>query len=391
MKNQFSQIRLQTAPSWLVILLCVNGIQSPTASEFEAAGTLTYAGSSPNGRVSAYADLAFKVFYRNGNWLMQTFPAVGGRIGGNVERHEMGMVNNEIYFVSKFRTNRVRRLMRFQEGEGLVDVDLQQEGTDIRNIKPKNEAVGAIYGFNIPRPGSHFMHPLWIAFISGEVIQQEKRDSLPRFWISLVRSATFTPITDWRILPTTPALAEYIRAFNAGSVPIYLDGKVKIHNYKAPFDRGFMESEYIMLNKTNLNGLTLPLEFELRRYVPLASATHTNDLWLASSIKGIVNEVLSSCSLREFKPKLTSSTLIGDYQVPRIDPDKRDPLQYLLHPGDWRTMEEVQASDEFKYKAMRKDTKPIQTEFFLRAVLILGVISVIVFYLFLWRRSYKDL
>lgn len=125
MKNQFRQILLQTAPSWLVILLCVNGIQNPTASEFEAAGTLTYAGSSPNGRVSAYADLAFKVFYCNGSWLMQTFPAVGGRIGGNVERHEMGMVNDEIYFVSKFRTNQVRRLVRFQEGAGLVDMDLQ--------------------------------------------------------------------------------------------------------------------------------------------------------------------------------------------------------------------------------------------------------------------------
>ena len=131
------------------------------------------------------------------------------------------------------------------------------------------------------------MHPLCIAFISGEVIQQEKRDSLPRFWISPVRSATFTPITDWRILPTTPALAEYIRAFNAGSVPIYIDGKVKIRNHKAPFDQGFMESEYIMLSKTNLNGLTLPLEFELRRYVPLASATHTNVYGLPAQSKAL--------------------------------------------------------------------------------------------------------
>lgn len=48
-----------------------------------------------------------------------------------------------------------------------------------------------------------------------------------------------------------------------------------------------MESGYIMLIKTNLNCLTLPLEFELRRYTPLASATHTNDLWLASSIKDL--------------------------------------------------------------------------------------------------------
>lgn len=160
MKNQFGQIRLQTAPSWLVILLCVNGIQNPTVSEFEAAGKLTCAGSSPNGKVSSYADLAFKVFYRNGSWLMQTSPAAGGRISGNVEQHEMEMVNGEIYFVFKFRTNRVRRLVRFHEEAGLVNVDLQQEGIDIHNIKPKNEALGAIYGFNIPPPGSHFMHPL---------------------------------------------------------------------------------------------------------------------------------------------------------------------------------------------------------------------------------------
>ena len=143
-----------------------------------------------------------------------------------------------------------------------------------------------------------------------------------------------------------------------------------------------------MLSKTNLNGLTLPLEFELRRYVSPRFSNPHKRLWLARSIKGVVNDVLSSCSLREFKPKLTSATLIGDYRVPyTIDPDKRDPLQYLLHPGDWRSLEESQASDEFKYKAMRKDTKPIQTEFFLRAVLILGVIIVIVFYLFLWRMS----
>ena len=62
MKNQFRQILLQTAISWLVILLCVNGIQNPAASEFEAVGTLTYAGSSSNGRVSAYADLASRFF-----------------------------------------------------------------------------------------------------------------------------------------------------------------------------------------------------------------------------------------------------------------------------------------------------------------------------------------
>lgn len=143
MKNQFRQILFETAPSWLVILLCVNGIQNPAVSEFESVGTLTYAGSSPNGRVSAYADLASKVFYRNGSWLIQTFPAVGGRIGGNVERHEMGMVNDEIYFVSKFRTNRVRRLVRFQEGEGLVDVDLQQEGIDYPQYKTKKRGRGS--------------------------------------------------------------------------------------------------------------------------------------------------------------------------------------------------------------------------------------------------------
>lgn len=84
--------------------------------------------------------------------------------------------------------------------------------------------------------------------------------------------------------------------------------------------------------------------------------------------------------------------MIGDYRVPgTIDPGKRDPLQYLLHPGDWGSIEEFQTSDEFKYKATSKDTKPIQIKFFRRAVLILGVISVIVFYLFLWRQSYKDL
>ena len=138
-----------------------------------------------------------------------------------------------------------------------------------------------------------------------------------------------------------------------------------------------------MLIKTNLNCLTLPLEFELRRYIPLASATHTNDLWLASSIKDVVSEVFPSCSSREFKPKLTSATLIENYRVSStIDPDKLDPLQYLSHPGDWWSIEEAQASDEFKYKVICKNTKPIQPEFFLRAVLILCAIGVIIFYFY---------
>ena len=41
-------------------------------------------------------------------------------------------------------------MVRFQEGVRLADVDLQQEGIDICNIKLRNEAVGVIYRSKIP-------------------------------------------------------------------------------------------------------------------------------------------------------------------------------------------------------------------------------------------------
>jgi len=271
----------------------------------------------------------------------------------------------------------------------LSTLNLDDSSEEAKKPTSKNGAVAEIFGKNIPPPAPHFIHPIWLAFCSADILRDNTVKGLPRFWIAPSTSATFEPTTEWKLSETEPLHPLFIKSFNDGSMPIYSKGVRSDINYDPPYDKGFKDAEFTVNATTNVNGLTLPKEFSLNRYRPMPNGTSKEDLRLLSSVSAVVHEVLTQCPLTEFRPEITVPTVVTDYRVSNGGSiEEPDGLQYLLQPGAWREVEAVKASDEFRFKALR-DQNIASRSIFKKPIFITFLAANLLAFLFVLRSKSK--
>jgi hypothetical protein len=411
--------------------------------EYEAEGKVIYSGFyNLEGYAQYNQSFSFKIYSKGEDWLIRMIPE-----SRSIQKYEHGKKGGEIYYFTKFHPDNggrstgedknmlapaVRNAMINQllgdtntievsdssknstvqgqnsatslggneEGRGQSRAELisqfdkffsstnpihRGKKLDGQSVKRPNDALGAIYPTIVPRPEAHYSHVVWLAFISGAYLNADKERRLPRMWNEPARSVTFKPISKWDLKDSPPYILESVKFGNNGKVEYYRDGKVSIREFAPPYEAGYLDAEYSLIQSTNISGITLPLKFSLNRYAKKKPASSAEDLRLLTSVTGVVHRIDMKCSIEKFIPELSVTTSVADYRVVgSTDPDNPRPLRYFLKKGAWRGEMEVRESDEYHNRELRsaasKKYREGLTGFRWVVVLMMGAISLVAYW-----------
>jgi hypothetical protein len=116
---------------------------------------------------------------------------------------------------------------------------------------------------------------------------------------------------------------------NDGMVPMH-DGSLM--KQPAPYDKGYREFEYQVLETTNWNGAVFPLRSVLHKYVPLPNGSSREDLFSAVVVRLNVESIQAGFERPEVD--LTKSMFMAkDNRLPHLP--GRQPIRYAATNDQW--------------------------------------------------------
>ena len=308
--------------------------------EYEAEGTLVYSGWNLSMEVVPKFSSKFKISAKGKNWLIQAVP----ESSKSIKMREYGFDDGALYYHVKFdRKTMESKPIPFRHPLDIWKLDPQ----DLKS-RPRNDAIGVVYSGSVPRPGGHFMHAVWLAFMSGTFLTDEKEKELPIMWLDPIRHHNFKPIIKWRLKESTPMLTEEIEFRNDGKIPVSRGSgnEEDIKVMEPPFANGYLDAKYSLIQSTNLHGITLPVRFSLDVFRPKKDAENEKGLLLYSTLFGSVEKINVRPEVVDtFKPELTGKTRVKDFRVSGYPPSNYpESLSYYAEEGEtWKTIEEVKA------------------------------------------------
>ena len=279
-------------------LASVSGVTDSYAFEYKVEGELHVRTFRRGGKMIMDARRDFIVSARDGTWLIQTFHPTG--------REECGTDGTSTFHV--FYSN---------------DPD------------PK--------GLHLPGTvwkGAHPFHAfdetkvLWLAFSSSKYLDNSEGQTLYPPWP--LEDERLTKACTWRgeRYKANPFLPSQIELVAPGYTYADLSLRSRKINLPAPFKDGYVTGEYSVSSDTNFHGLQIPLDFQLKRFIPRVYSTNRAQTPTAErSLLQIYHAKVTKVSVpdqTELVPPLDRTADIYDYRF-------ADPKLYL--PGITYTVE----------------------------------------------------
>jgi hypothetical protein len=118
------------------------------------------------------------------------------------------------------------------------------------------------------------------------------------------------------------------------------DNQDEIRRYSPPFDKGFTELEYQVLESTNINGTKFPLRSILRQYAPKAHAIDHKDRHLRLSSGVTVNRIGFSTSGGPNRTAAPTQLVALDKRPPNLP--KEIEVRYVVTNDQWKPASDPQ-------------------------------------------------
>lgn len=251
----------------------------------------------------------------------------------------------------------------------------------------KNDSLGFVRTESFPPYDSSLIQPIWLAFCSGRYLKQFSNSLAPSF-LGVGYPNTQLPFCQIRLetLNERFQIPKAIQVFNKGKVVLGKVAPVKqsrtnfteigetLADAPAPYNQGFLNAEYKVIEQTNFNGVVLPLRFEIDIFGMKANAASASDLQLVTRILGFINTVQMGEAPR-MQPELGNRSLIYDKRVP-IGPKE---VAAYWPSNKWLSLNEVEhmVSTSDKYVKFKPRQRPFVALFGI--VSIAGVVAIFMF------------
>ena len=144
-----------------------------------------------------------------------------------------------------------------------------------------------------------------------------------------------------------------------------------------PFDKGYLEFEYKVLETTNWNGVAFPLRSTLQRYYPLPNATNRNDLFATVVTRLDINSI--HAGIESPYVDLTGSKLIArDNRLPHLP--ELPPIKYTVTNDQWvaatnAALAKFAANYNTVMKASIRDTSGTTTHKRLAVIILMVILT----------------
>ena len=239
-------------------------------------------------------------------------------------------------------------------------VNLKRKGERIKqesNNQVKNVASAVVLPGTIPQEvDDPAISVLWLAYVSGQFLQTNLSGRVPAFYPTGFKnpySLRATKPGTWLLSPYRPFVPEKVIGYDSGTIdtwtnPSYGPWVVPPNKLTlpSPYDKGYTNFVYEVLQFTNRDGLLLPSNFRITRYTSLFAGESTVSLRLLSRMEGQLASAALLLERRSTLPEIPGDTVCADY---RFAFAAEPVLRYFSYSfnGHWRTDDEVKAMPDF--------------------------------------------
>ena len=143
-----------------------------------------------------------------------------------------------------------------------------------------------------------------------------------------------------------------MRRFDKGQN--YMNATPAKRPYPKPYNTGFLAGSYECTAHTNLDGVTIPTEFQYRSYFPKNGGLSTNDLTVMRETLFTVTNIAASRTIRSsYLPAMVGPTHVLDYRFVRSDPQV--PAFHYPIETRWLGKDEVMKLQQYAVAFGRRD------------------------------------
>ncbi len=308
------------------IIVKKNQKHAQAAYEYEADGIFEGEQHLLLGDVKKWNPVSFKIYVRNGQWLIYIPHPWGG-----AKYLEIGFDGKTMYHSGVLEKNAIPR-------------------TDLSALPGLWD--GSVSFDSVPFAGPEPHFPIiWLALASSRYLDDANDRLMPPYSTEVLRVRL--PASVMR-MDNPPRLPQTITFFNDGfdrreGVP------KKIH---PPYDKGFTNAIYTVNTFTNIGGYSLPLTFNLKVFVHTYSGS---GITLSDEYNGTITNISAECPLTNFIPEVISEGRIRDTRFVSADAIRESPFYYKTNR--WLNTNEVEGLPGFSnYTVMErlmKNTSPV--------------------------------
>jgi len=298
----------------LVFWVFVCGLANCWGQAYEVVGTITYR-TFLAGQEQFGSRKEFKVSVKGCDWLIR---AKDSDTGDSVE---IGFENGVAYRLNSFakaNTNVLSALIEWEE---------------------------------VPNGDGSLTAYLWLAFASACHFAQITNKLLTPVWIlddPNLRHENFKMSAEWATADQPPHLPTRVTYFNDGIFRVYHPVKKERVSFRAqkPFDQGYVNATYEVLQRTNCGGLAVPTEFVFTRYaIPISArtnrqdsnlnvATNRSNLMVRSVVRVAGATVSPGSPATSFRPSFAATLTYMDQRFVRSNPGALNVLNTITN-GNW--------------------------------------------------------
>lgn len=210
------------------------------------------------------------------------------------------------------------------------------EGDTRKGMTPADVCPAAF-----PPPGLTIMFDSWLSLCPNPLLPVIRGNRMRRFLnvptcrVSLLmHPQNEGKYTATYLGPQAHFLKELFITNNGINLDIGSDNLDEIKPFRAPFDKGFEELHYQMLESTNIGETTFPLRSVLRRYIP-AWVGNTNGYLFVSTLTQITVNQITFSEGREFSRTPPPSRLFAYDSRPHNLPEDHT-VKYIVTNDQWK-------------------------------------------------------
>lgn len=180
--------------------------------------------------------------------------------------------------------------------------------------KPGTMTEAFALGINCPPPEHTGLLPCWLSLCPEPELSIFDKDRIRRFLFADVQQDPENQGTfSLRYLGNAGDFLADLAITNNG---IEFPFKRSPRSYKPPFQHGFLELRYQVLETTNVGNLMFPFKTALHRYSRLPGARTADDIYESSTETLIVSEILLTGSTPQFRVLQPPARLVAADQRP---------------------------------------------------------------------------
>jgi hypothetical protein len=257
----------------------------------------------------------------------------------DTEYSEYGTQGEDSFFLTKFPGGERATLKTLQDGK-IVEQQFKQP------VEPRNDANLQLKPTLIPTPMADLVTPVWLAYGSRCYLSQRESSSIEAVFYQNANSPRTLQIPHWH-WPKTPA--EWTFDGNkpglVRTLTVYFDGKAL--GFPEPFARNITNFVYQVMQWTNVGDLTIPIAFQITRYVPNFRKADAVELIVEADMHGVATNISTKLSDTRFAPLVTTKTRVSDYRHERLT-KSMVPMVYIPEDGKIRELEALKATPQFQ-------------------------------------------